>query len=457
MIALLANPTFRALFAAQVIALVGTGLSTVGLALLAYALAGDHAGLVLGTALALKMVAYIAIAPIVGAFAHRLPRKRLLVGLDLCRAALVLGLPLVGEIWQIYALIFLLNACSAGFTPTFQATIPDVLPDEDDYTRALSLSRLAYDLENLLSPLLAGAALLYLSYDALFGANALAFAASALLVAAAALPAPAPVEEVEGVARRLGLGSRVYLRTPRMRALLALSLAVAAGGAMVIVNTVVLVRGAFGGSEADVALAFAAFGAGSMLTALLLPAALARIPDRPPMIAGGLLVAGGLCLGPFANSLTALLPVWFVMGAGTSCIQTPAGRLLRRSSDDVSRPAVYATQFALSHGCWLLAYSAAGWLAGAIGMGGTFAVLATVALGASLAALPLWPAADPVEIEHRHEAMDHQHPHTHGEHHRHEHEGWEGPEPHRHPHRHAPIRHSHRFVIDEHHPLWPGR
>jgi hypothetical protein len=39
-------------------------------------------------------------------------------------------------------LIFLLQAASAGFTPTFQATIPDILPDEKDYTRALSLSRL---------------------------------------------------------------------------------------------------------------------------------------------------------------------------------------------------------------------------------------------------------------------------------------------------------------------------
>ena len=56
---------------------------------------------------------------------------------------------------QIYVLIFLLNAGSAAYTPTLQATIADVLPDETQYTRALSLSRLAYDLENLLSPTLA--------------------------------------------------------------------------------------------------------------------------------------------------------------------------------------------------------------------------------------------------------------------------------------------------------------
>ena len=53
------NSSFRKLFAAQVIALVGTGLSTVGLSLLAYNLAGKNAGAVLGIALACKMIAYV--------------------------------------------------------------------------------------------------------------------------------------------------------------------------------------------------------------------------------------------------------------------------------------------------------------------------------------------------------------------------------------------------------------
>ncbi len=72
----LAEPGFRQLYAAQVTALIGTGLSTVALALLAYDLAGGQAGRVLGTALALKMVAYVLVAPVVGGPAHRLPSFR---------------------------------------------------------------------------------------------------------------------------------------------------------------------------------------------------------------------------------------------------------------------------------------------------------------------------------------------------------------------------------------------
>src|SRR5713101_7156712 len=159
LLAPLTDRIYQRLFTAQALSLVGTGLTTVALALLAYDLAGENAGAVLGTALALKMIAYVGIAPIVGAVAHRLPRRAFLVALDLVRAGIVLFLPFVTAVWQVYVLIFLLQSCSAAFTPTFQATIPDVLSDEKRYTEALSLSRLAYDLEALLSPSLAAALL----------------------------------------------------------------------------------------------------------------------------------------------------------------------------------------------------------------------------------------------------------------------------------------------------------
>lgn len=453
----ISDRTYRRLFMAQVIALVGTGLSTIALALLAYNLAGGDAGLVLGTALALKMVAYVCIAPVVGGIAHRLPRRRLLIGLDIARAGFAICLPFVTEVWQIYLLIFLLNACSAGFTPTFQATIPDVLPDEARYTRALSLSRLAYDLENLLSPTLAAAALVLVTYDALFAANAVAFLLSALLVLSVRLPSPRPHERERGVWHNVSFGVRAYFKTPRLRGLLALSLAVASAGAMVIVNTVVYVRDHLGGSESDTALVFAAAGAGSMAVALLLPHMLERLPDRPFMLGGGAVLGVGLLLGLSEPGLLAMLPIWFFLGVGSSLIQTPTGRLLRRSAQDGDRPAMYAAQFALSHACWLIGYPLAGWIGGTLGLTAAFAILAVIALASSGLAALLWPPNDPVELEHRHEAGEHEHLHTHDEHHRHEHEGWEGPEPHRHSHRHAPLAHRHAFVIDHHHWQWPTK
>ncbi len=63
------------------LSLLGTGLATVALGLLAFDLAGTDAGAVLGTALAIKMIAYVGIAPVAGAFVHLVPRRSLLVAL----------------------------------------------------------------------------------------------------------------------------------------------------------------------------------------------------------------------------------------------------------------------------------------------------------------------------------------------------------------------------------------
>lgn len=438
MLKILENPTYRHLFLAQVIALIGTGLATVALGLLAYDLAGNEAGAVLGTALAIKMIAYVGVAPVAAAFADRLPRRTMLVCLDLVRASVALLLPFVTEIWQVYVLIFVLQSASAGFTPTFQATIPDVLPDEKEYTRALSLSRLAYDLESVVSPMLAAALLTVISFHNLFAGTVIGFLVSAALVVSVILPSPKPVEK-RGVYDRTTRGMRIYLATPRLRGLLALNLAVAAASAMVIVNTVVIVQGIYGLDQSSTAIALAAFGGGSMIAAFALPKLLDNIPDRNAMFAGACILIVGLIAGTIVANYWALLPLWFVLGFGYSLTQTPSGRLLRRSAHAEDRPAIFAAQFALSHACWLITYPVAGWFGAKAGMSATFAILAVIATAAVILASRVWPSADPEEHEHEHNNLDAKHPHLEGAH---LHNGV--------------YKHSHAYVIDSHHTRWPG-
>ncbi|WP_343526198.1 MFS transporter [Sphingomonas sp.] len=409
MFSVLANRTYRHLFLAQVIALIGTGLATVALGLLAYDMAGGDAGAVLGTALAIKMIAYIGVAPIAGAFANRVPRRALLVGMDGIRAAVAVCLPFVNQIWQVYVLIFVLQSASAAFTPTFQATIPDVLPDERDYTRALSLSRLAYDMESLTSPILAAGLLTLMSYHWLFSGTAIGFVASALLVVSTILPRPTPSAEGQaGIYGKTTRGTRIYLKTPRLRGLLALTLSAAAASAMVIVNTVVIVRG-MGLTQRDVALTLGAFGGGSILAALTLPRVLDRVADRTVMIVGALVLTLALAALAVASSVMApgpaywhvLLFGWLVMGIAYSSNVTPSGRLLRRSAQAEDRPALFAAQFALSHVCWLICYPLVGQLGARIGMAAAFAGMAALAAIGLVAALRLWPADDSDAIDRR--------------------------------------------------------
>ena len=441
MLSVLANRTYRHLFLAQVIALIGTGLATVALGLLAYDIAGGNAGAVLGTALAIKMVAYIGVAPVAGAFANRVPRRALLVAMDVIRAGVALCLPFVDQVWQVYVLIFVLQSASAAFTPTFQATIPDVLPDERDYTRALSLSRLAYDMETLTSPILAAGLLTLISYHWLFSGTAIGFAASALLVVSTVLPRPQPVKDEGGIYDKTTRGIRIYLKTPRLRGLLALTLAAAAASAMVIVNTVVIVRG-LGLSQRDVALTLAAFGGGSITAALTLPKILDRVSDRRVMLIAASVMAlalAGLAVAarvmpPGSDYWHVLIAGWIVLGLAYSASVTPSGRLLRRSANAEDRPALFAAQFALSHVCWLIAYPLVGQVGARVNMAAAFAAMAILAAIGVIAAARLWPAKDPDRIEH-----------SHGD-------GDVGPE-----HRKLHAEGGHDFVIDRKHSNWPSR
>lgn len=440
MFAAFANREFRRLFAAQIVALLGTGMLTVALSLLAYDLAGDRAGQVLGIAFAIKMVAYVGVSPLAAALLANLSRKWVLIGSDILRSALAVFLPFVDTVWQIYLLIFLLQAASASFTPVFQAMIADLLRDEAEYTSSLSLSRAAYDLESLLSPLVAALFLSVVAYSGLFVFTIFGFAISALLILSVALPSAGKDNTRRSFMARLSRGGWIYLSTPRLRGLLSVTAGAAALGAFVIVNTVLCVRQMFNGDAQDVTFALAAFGGGSLLAAIVLPRVLQRISERSVMTGAAMLVGllasvtGYLTWQELSLSWTLFLSLWALIGMGYSAILTPGGRLLRQSSGDQDRAALFAAQFALSHACWLAAYPLAGFLGEAVGLMPTLMVLGGTAVATGILARVWWPAADRAELVHDHVDLPSDHPHLQDS---------------------IGGRHSHAFVIDDLHLRWP--
>ncbi|MRH91794.1 MFS transporter [Nocardia sp. SYP-A9097] len=402
---LLRHRDYLRLFTAQVSALFGTGLTTVALGLLAYELAGSEAAAVLGTALTIKMLVYVTVAPIVGAYADRLPRRTFLFGLNVIRGAVVLALPFIDQIWQIYILIAVLQTASAAFTPTYQAVIPDILPDERDYTRALSAAQLAATMETLLSPMLAAAALLVISFHWLFVGTAIGFAFSAVLVLTTRIPDAGATSQAD-FRDRITVGLRIFAVTPRLRGLLGLNLVVAAAGSVIMVNTVNYVRDTLGGTQTGVAMLLAANGFGTMLIALSLPRLLDRVDARPVMLTGAATLITGLVTAIALSTAdsgewrwAAAIVVWALVGAGTAAILTPTGQLLRRSAAPADRPALFAAQFSLSHLAWLLTYPITGWLTTTAGFTTTWVILAVIAAMGLTTAARLWPRHDAEVID----------------------------------------------------------
>ncbi|MBK5928614.1 MFS transporter [Rhodobaculum claviforme] len=385
--------SYYRLFVAYVMALFATGVATVALALFAYGLAGEGAGTVLGTALSLKALAYVVGAPVAAALTLHLRRKPLLITLDLLRAGGLLLLPFVTAPWQVFIIVFVFSLASAVFTQTYQTVVPYLLARREDYTKSIARSRIATELESSLSPLLAAGLLLVVTSRGVFVGMAVVFLISAWLIGRATLPGTL-AQRSGSLAMRILRGPRLFLAAPDLRGLIALNLVVACVTAMVLVNTVVLVQGDFGLERRASALAFAAFGVGSILGAVTLIPSLRILPERAIMLAGAALA----CLGLFGGAVLAtgypgLLGVWVVLGLGTSVALTPATFLIRRVARPRDSQLLFAAQLALANGFLLVGYSAAGWLGAVHGMTPTFLVLGVVATLGTVAAGKLWPPA----------------------------------------------------------------
>lgn len=436
----LAFAAFRRLFAAQIFSLLAIGLLTVALSLAAYRIGGDAAaGKVLGLLLALKMVAYVGLAPLAESLLAGLSRKVAMVALDAGRLLLLVPMAFVTETWQIAALAFAFFALSAGFTPLFQSVIPDVLPQEETYARALAWSRIAYTLEAVLSPVIAAVLLNVVAGPMLFLAASAMFLGSIAALLLTRFPAHAKPEGKRPFLRRVSRGMWIYLRTPRLRGLFLLNLALSLAMAWVLVNSVVYAGARLGDAERFFPILMGFYGLGAAIGAVGVPRLLHVLGERRTMAAGTLLFAAtgaGFALVP-QPPLAVLAAIWTGFGIASSLVLTPGGLVIARSARRGDRPAVFAAQFSLSHAGWLLAYPLAGWLAGWIGLEAALLALSLLCVAVTALALHVWPAHDPLERAHSHPELPADHAHL----------------------REAPARgpgnrHVHAYHIDDLHPRW---
>ena len=437
----LAVPPFRTLFAAQVLSLMAIGLMTVGMSLAAYRIGGAAAaGQILGFLLAVKMVAYVGVAPLAQALFAGLGRKRTMMGLDLTRMALLLPMAFATETWHIAALALAFFAVSAAFTPLFQSVIPDVLPQDRTYSRALVWSRVAYTLESVLSPMVAALMLQIMAAELLFWVAAVAFGGSLCALAATRFPQEAPDQRGRAFLARAVTGLYIYRKTPRLRGLFLMNLALSLSMAWVLVNSVGLAGARLGDAERHFPILMAFYGLGAAIGAGLVPRLVELLDARRTMAAGAMLHAlPGLGL-LLPQVYASYLGLWAAFGLAASLVLTPGGLVIARSARAADRPAVFAAQFSLSHAGWLVAYPLAGKLAAWIGLETALAVLSVLTVATALVALRVWPATDPQTRDHEHPELAADHPHLDGT-------TTHGPR----------NRHAHPFYIDNLHPDWSTR
>lgn len=270
----LKNPIFARLYLAQTINLVGDSLTWLGLALLAFELAGEKAGTILAGALTLRVMAFVVLAPIAGVIADRVDRKHLMVTTHLARMGIVCLLSFVTEIWQIYAIVLALNVFSAFFIPTYTATIP-LVTTEDDCSRAIALSSATYQLLGVLGPGLAGSIAAFVGTRQVFFLDGITFLIAAILFAT--LPGQLMVnqnQQTDKTIRRtlndIRTGTVCLFADAPTRYALVLQLVAAIAGAEILINTVGYVQGKLHLGKLEYSWVMAAFGMGATIASVYL-------------------------------------------------------------------------------------------------------------------------------------------------------------------------------------------
>ena len=443
----LRNPVFARLYLAQTVSLLGDALTWVGLALLAFELAGKDSALVLSAMLTLRVTAFVLLSPLAGALADRLDRKVILVTTHLFRMLIVGLLPLVTAIWQVYVLVFALNAFNAFFTPTYQATLPLVV-GEKDYPQALALSSATYELLGVLGPGIAGGVAVLIGAREIFFLDALSFLVAAILLfTLPGLPQikSDEVDEQPGRTwRDIKEGTNRLFADAPMRYALAMELVASIAGAQVLVNTVGYLKGGLHLGDVQYGWTMAAFGVGATLSALAVGAINRHLTHTSFIFIGALV--GTLALIPAsAVGLFPLMALWLMAGAGQNWVNLPTQALIAERTPSAFQGRVYGAHFAWSHLWWALAYPVAGWLGSQFG-GQSFVyggLLGLIVLG--IVQFTLAPQRPQQLVEHTHEAIKHEH--SHNELHDHEHPaGMAASQPHSHVHQHPGFQHIHEHT-----------
>ncbi len=120
---------FRRMATAQSISSFGDWLATFALMALVLDISGSTAAV--GGVLALRLGPAALAGPVIARLSSRMGRKPLLLRLDLTRAVAAAAIPLVRALWWVYVLTFVLEMCAVVAIAARDASVRDLVEDDD--------------------------------------------------------------------------------------------------------------------------------------------------------------------------------------------------------------------------------------------------------------------------------------------------------------------------------------
>lgn len=134
---LFGRPDFRRLIVGQTASAFGDWLATV--AFMAVVLELTESSTAVAGILVLRLAPTMVAGPVAARLVRRWDRRHLMMTMDLVRAAIVVVVPLVGQLWWVYLWAFALEVASLVFLPARDASIPELAGDDGDLDAANGL------------------------------------------------------------------------------------------------------------------------------------------------------------------------------------------------------------------------------------------------------------------------------------------------------------------------------
>jgi len=181
---------FRLLWVGQVIAWTGDSIYQIGLLWLILEMTGSQS--LAGFIAAIGYLPALLLGVFLGALVDAGDRRRLMMGADLLRAAVLLYIPIALGLdilnpWQLAAAAFLISSGAALFNPARDASVPHLVPPGSLLAANALVQTSAYA-SLFLGPLVAGIILALSSLTTLFYFDSLAYALSFLTIFLLRLP-----------------------------------------------------------------------------------------------------------------------------------------------------------------------------------------------------------------------------------------------------------------------------
>jgi MFS family permease len=323
--AALSIPDFRILWLGTLTSFLGFFMSTVVNSVVTFGLTGTNRAV--GFVIFAQGASMFLFGPIGGAFADRLPKRRVIaVGQGLTGAVFLTTALLVAmdvlRVWHLAAGSFVLGLCFAFLGPARQAFVVDLVPQQ---TRgnAMALSQIANNASRVLGPAVAG---VLLAWSAVGAAGAYAVMSGLYALSAASLlllPRSSGREDIEThVLTDVADGVRYVRDHRRLRILVVLFVGVVMTGFPYVAVMPGLVENELGRGAEAISLLFGVAAAGGLLTSVLV----ARYADskRAPAIYSALGLSFGATLFALAAAPTYALAavVSLALGAANGGFQT---------------------------------------------------------------------------------------------------------------------------------------